>query len=753
MVRQTAGQFAESCDPRRSLIVCWMMPRLRALAIALLLLPVTRVAAQSAPQTAMTSGRFIARHDIVVQRDTVWFTTRESDHNGAMPCGVGFVRSTGSWIARDDCPPDSASTDSAVRDSVRGTGDTAFVARLTRGFSLVQLRDSVRSESSHFPQTIHGVRHDASGRVTAVVVPDTRKNRFRMLATVEDSNTVLYENFSVGIESWITSGGSAWFGLFAGRPRVGEVAEYRQLDVPEWMGGVVHVELLSGRVTPLLHPALRSHFVSSLAVAGGDLWIGTDHYDVERSEPTVGLLRFRSADSSWTRFGSDWTPLPGSEIQRLLSIRDSLFIATDSGFAVLDTRNMQWSARYLAMDLAGDRRVIALHPSRLPVDSVLLAAVRLADHLGEPELSRFVSTARRADAAALGAFLQADQQPASFDYRHEYPPIGGNLDEAVRALSDSQFVPFLRRAFDRGRPSDARLLASNALTSIHSPVARRVADDILARGDVTSGVQIAATRAQSGDAGAVAWLRARLADPAVRRDTVVRGDREYALFTALDTVVSSLRAARDSASVPRMLDLLGSHASYQVLKTAFDIGTNAHLLTLASRIRRYPGLWDDYLHDLQWVRLDDVSNAPDGPPGERAAELPGVRASAWWISREILVRTDSALLRLGVDRNDVHQLRGYALETARWWGNASAVPVLIALFGREELNANTISLALVTLTANSAAPKLPEPSATAEQLSAARRYWTGWWSANARRFRPPDHESRTRAAQRWIGGR
>lgn len=497
-------------------------------------------------------------------------------------------------------------------------------------------------------------------------------------------------------------------------------------------GGVLRYETPDGRSIALKHEGLVDHTVSALAYTAEALWIGTDRTD---GSAYGGLLRFRPADSSWARFVSGASPLPGNDILALQATNEVLAIATDSGMAVLEPRTGAWQVRYFQQVARNDSVVWIASVSRPTEDPMLVAARRLGTLLGDTRLSALH------DACLLGnrdPLLLIARMPES------EVKMRGVLDIAAAALSDPAFLPFLERAIDSD-DSAQRLLASEALVRSSDPRARALLNRLMATGSIDRALYAVGRLALSRrDSAATRWLAAKLADPAVRSDTVRRALGGAMPMSRLDTLVETVIALGEPSFAPALWALLDGPTSHRVIPALMDLGTLPQQKELIGVVAARPKLWAAYF--AQFVPDDSGSTPRGGPFGEDR----DLRRTLVTLARLALMRPDSALEASGLSEASARRTtRTNAVGVLVEWGGSPVIPFLIEQLGRPNIDALALVEGIVRVAGVDGGPVFKSADATPEQRRATQMYWNRWWAANSGSFAAPTRDGGTRAVRAW----
>lgn len=694
---------------------------------------------------AQTDARPIFPQRIVVTPDTIWFVPTAADvQDDASRRALGYVIPTEEWIesrlARARIP--AARTRGRPIEAGTERPGAHVAAPLREGVDLLHVADTVVQRAKGWPGRVYAVRVASTGRVTRLLVP----RRWQPRSASRPGEVVSPAgDYATDIADWLATDDEIWFGLWAGPSYVEELGALRGNPPARWKGGILRYTVSSGTVTPLLHVALEDHVVTGLAVSGGMLWVATDRYDYTTADAraTTGLLGYRLSDHQWTQFTSGYSPLPGNSIRALAASGDHLAILTDSGAAVLRTPDARWSVRHFAESVRNDSLVWLASAERQAPDSVLRAARRLAAWLGETDLSAFVAAARHARLQPLVSVLAAREDPGAHDVTGAPLPFNGVLEPASHALADPAFLPFLLRALVRS-DGETRTLASEALLRDPDPHVQAVVRAILDTGSFDIGIHMAGRLAARGDASAARWLVARAADPAIRADSARRFEGESRM-SRLDTLVETIVVLGDSTVSHVLLGLLDSHAAARAMRGVVLAGAFTDQRRLADSIVRRPRLWAIYLDQF----IPAYSGA-ESPPALPLVNDAHVRSIAVRIARMLAAARDGALRQAGVsDAEQRRRGRISAAEVLVRFGQAPAVPYLIQLLDRPDLDARLAAESLVRLTGVATGPGVREAYPGVKERQLLQSFWAGWWKHYGERFRNVTIEEGNGALAEW----
>lgn len=600
--------------------------------------------------------------------DTVWFLGEISRY-APPPPSFGYVRATGEWVRagpRADLDRGSGPPHEPARDTVEvATG----VTLIRRGYETGAGDLVVLADGAVVP-------------VPAEVPPEVKKRLVAPILERSHPRPDLEEaaaTFPVerSVSAWTADDSTVWLG------RAGMWTEGTG-----GLGGIVRVDRRDGRVESYWTEHLMDATVTGLALAGDRLWIGTLHPGEYGPRGSTAVLRLDPETGAWDRLTPAGSALPSSLVWGLAGARDTVWIATDSGLAVVDAASGEWQVRSLVPELEGDSVVFALRSGAAP-DPVRDVAFVLMERLGVERRAAFLAAARR---APPGPFADVYRQNVGWD----------------RPLADSVFVPFLLEALGR-RATDASL-ALAALGGIPAPLWDPApVRDILARRDpyLRTGAARALARAGYGDG--VEWLRRELRAPSPGVDW--------------SEVVSTLGEIRDTASIPALAEAVEERRGgvpYRALRAMRSDSAWRALLRVATRL---PEIQRSLFHDV----VEDTLAAPLHDPAFQAAV-------------EKLARGATTA------HDDERRLAGAAFLLQR--GDTTAVaPILDLLADNRDPWGPAVTL--VRITGVDTAPPVPAWDATAADRARALEFWTGWWEENVDTFRPVPRERGLEALRRW----
>jgi hypothetical protein len=702
------------------------------------------VASPAVARAQADARRIFPRH-IIVSGDTIWFAPDAADErDDRTRRALGFVIAEGAWIeariARSRIP--APSDRPAPLEYGEERSGAHVVATLRPGIDLLHVGDTVVQKAHGWPGRVYAVRLTTNGRVSLLVVPRAWR---RHSAERPDDTASEIGDYATDISTWTASGDTIWFGTWAGPSYVRNLAVLDRNPPARWKGALLQYDAASAMVTPILDERLEEHVVTSIVRDGDWLWIGTDRRDylTPRARAESGLLAYRPSDRQWRQFLSGYSPLPGNAIGSMTAVGDLLAILTDSGAAVLRTTDESWSVHHFSETIRNDSLVWVASTLRPSPDSVLWAARRLARYLREPRLTLVLHGARLAKREPLLALLATRDDPGARDASGAPLPFVGVLDPAADALADPAFLPLLLELLPR-RDGEARLLISEALLRDPDPRARAAVRAVLDTGSLASGLHLAGRLAMRGDADARTWLLTRLADPKVRADTVPRFEGEQRMAT-LDTLVETFVALGDSTMSHAMLDLLDSPAGVRAMRGIIVAGSFTDQRTLGDSVMPRPRLWGSYLE--QFVPAYTGADAPPALPFISDAQ---VRATAVRIARLLARAPDSTLASAGAgDRLQRDESRRSACDVLVRFGGAPAVPFLVDLFGRPDLDTRLLAESLVRLTGVATAPGVRESNPDATERQRQQEFWRHWWSQYGARYRRLSEEESRRAVDAW----
>jgi hypothetical protein len=96
------------------------------------------------------------------------------------------------------------------------------------------------------------------------------------------------------------------------------------------LGSLVRFDRRTNETKVFQPPELGTTSITHIAVAGGALWLGTQHFGEGHIQPAAGLARFDAATGAVQSYGAG-SPLLGSIVTALRAEGTSLWAATDEG--------------------------------------------------------------------------------------------------------------------------------------------------------------------------------------------------------------------------------------------------------------------------------------------------------------------------------------------------------------------------------------------------------------------------------------
>jgi hypothetical protein len=253
--------------------------------------------------------------------DTVWFEgERGYDSLQVRYC---FSRRTGEWCRR----PRRGSAEQRASWVPRGRGDRVSLAP---GLALVCRPPIVAAGDCE----TFGVRADGDTTLYALV-PRASKPVLSMLQQAAQIETDQPPSISELVTSWAAADDAIWFGLGGGFPE--GYGTY---------GALLRFDRTRRTVETVIHAGLADATVTGLAVDGDNLWVGTFHPAEYGPVGATGVLCQNLRTRRWTTLDSAGAWLPDKVVQTLAAHDGMLYIATQHGLAVFDTRTGRSSVRY-----------------------------------------------------------------------------------------------------------------------------------------------------------------------------------------------------------------------------------------------------------------------------------------------------------------------------------------------------------------------------------------------------------------------
>jgi hypothetical protein len=553
--------------------------------------------------------------------------------------------------------------------------------------------------------------------------------------------------FSRIVDGYANSGDYIWLGLKAwtmDNGSSGEPCENRfGMYCTEQWGGIIQFNTRSKTMRYLLPPLAGYNSPDAMVVAGGHLWLGK--YDE--------VIRFRIIPGTGVRRASIDTTYPRGTIRSLESDGRLVALVSDNGVAIADAATATWRARWFGFDDTADTTLYWLTTRPAPPDSAptdtteagsygARRGVRvLMDALGLPTTERpaFRAAAARLPASRYIDFFDVYDRGSSNVDPEAF--LRGAYTEAVAALADSVFLPFLVRALGAKAPPGVDWrggwydgFALSALLAMPGDAGRRSARAVLDTvHDVQRAVGMALHMTNEHDEDGRRWLVTRFTDPVFLAHEVLTPSPESADF------FSAISGLRDTTLAPILFDLL---ADPRMRAWAYD-----DLRMLGSVA---PRIWSDLARrgvadsSLAGALLQDAANDTS------IASDPGVRPFLHGAARRVLqlVADTSARKRFSTQlggRPD-ENLVSSAARLVAFYRGADAIPDLVRVLREGNVvDQYGAAAALVNLTGVDSAP------AWTGGLNVGRhaRFWTNWLARAPRPIVAVSAVAGAAAAERW----
>ena len=708
---------------------------------------------------------------VYVTGDTVWFQEDVRPGTVTPVAVVGYVRSTGRWFLarrswRQIVPRHVAERRSGVlSDYVEPDASGERKQPLAYGFSII---DTTAQLDPRFVGQDDAVFHSTPR--SALVAPWGAREELRVRITGAERRRLYLASgwtleprqvpppFTTYLERWASGEGVLAFAFPAPEPpEVPRFPTEEELNrPPEYLGGFAVFDMRQRRLRPALHPQLLERRYTGLEVAGGALWVALRD-DIEGGgvdDPR--LARYDLATGRWTFLGSGHVPLAG-EFRDMAGDGTRLFVVGADGVGVLDTRTSRWDVRYYAdssyqlpdgadttITLLTARRRMSDRPSAGDGPDTNEVLRSIAAELAPRHRTAFIEVLR--DRVPLDSLAElVIEMGLGPSYVCDDPcPFRNVWERAGDMLRRPEFVPFLREAM--WRPATQGFAAS-VLGGLGDSVYASALRATLDSGTLVAAVAAADTLVGRGDPAGLRWLRSRLYDPAVvsQLDPVPgSSDRP------MELVARTLVRHRDTASVPRLLELLWPPGvrevpaypawgpRWYVPRILIQLPDSGSRRRLALGMAERPVLWPLLLH---WVAADSV---PTDDPGVRAAASRAAVAAVS-LSDSAWDALDGGILKLNREPRE-RALRSVLARPAKYEPR-TLIPALVASLGRDTTYAYWKIQALVQVTANDAAPREPLGAADVRR---SYDYWSAWWARHVASFTPVSEEAGKAAFKRWA---
>jgi hypothetical protein len=610
---------------------------------------------------------------IVIQPDTVWFTGTVW-RTGADSTSYALVRSTGRWlrVARRSFPPEPKLVPATPRDTVL----------LAPGFALVLRQERERSGDTATTSQL-GVLTKADERFVPLVpvLPADQAERLRppeglWYGTAMDAKTKDLPLAGVS-GAWAADREAVWFGLSGG---------FSEGD--GGVGGLLRYDLKSSSLESIWNAWLLQASVTSMAIAGGGLWIGTLHPGEYGAWGHTGLLRYDLRTRDWLRYQSDTTPLPGNLIWNLASDGHRIWLSTDQGLAELNLRTGRWRVGYFEPALRGDSVVYELVPVRpSPVNQKAFA---LMLRLGVRRQAEFLETVRR-------------RTPEAFRCDME------DGDCQIGVLAAEPLVPFLVEALN-GSGGD---LAARALEKLGNRDVLPSLRQSLGTAQPLRAPSIALALAHLGDTAGPAWIRRRLEQ---------RPPPPYLEFT-----IGVAAQLRDPANIPALLRLLHSPDHGQSAMSALEQFASPRVWQQAA-----DSVLGDTVATAHFLLVVQYSKAPYDDPRFRQSYGRIIDAALESRSRQLRTLAAQNLIQRR-DPRGIPELIRLMTEDQYWMPLGEKLRVLVEATGVDSLPVSS---------------NLNWDSDSSE-IRKAQAVWMSWWEKSRRHVQFVSEDEGRAALERW----
>jgi hypothetical protein len=525
---------------------------------------------------------------------------------------------------------------------------------------------------------------DAGGPVI-ISRTDSRTYVLRQELTAEDRRWLKADSPSLAdlpvggfSQAWTRAGNDVWFGLGGGYTEEGSGG----------LGGLVHVDLGSGRVEWVRSRYLLTVTVSSLAVMDGALWIGTLHPGECEETAGVGLLRYDLKSHEWQRYTADSSALPSDLIWMIAADGNRLWVTTPAGIAALETRSRAWKVWSFALALHGDTMVHELVEGKHPSATVRDHFFNLMTLMQIPDRQAFLQAWLTTDTMRFSTFAES-----------------GNPDTAAVGLAQPPMAPFLVQALNRrGAP---RSLAAIALGRLGDPrwiPALRAVFDPSDTDRSDQSVAFAVALTELGDSTGVRWVRRML-------DSTRSGSENRGMNFA--NAIHAAGRIRDGRSIPDLTGLLrgsrGGRWTLEAYSALWQIGTPDAWLALARNVtlpREKRQLFSDFLGGATGMPVQD---------------------SAF---RAAVSETAVSTLRSVPDAPRVREDIARAADVVVHLARIDAWPQLVELIKGNQTGYQLAMTTLIRLTGVDSVPA--PPVADSLQRARADAFWRSWFAAPAR---------------------
>jgi hypothetical protein len=598
---------------------------------------------------------------IVVQPDTVWFAGPRYQASSIDTIAYALVRRTGQWlrVGRRSFPPPPKLVPEDLADTVTLIPGIALGLRKVPGAT-----DTATALQLGVTSTVDRVFHPLVPVLTAREAEGLKPEEGHWYGTDMDARTTdlpLAEANGV----WAADSDAVWFGLAGGFS-----------EGSGGVGGMLRFDARNRTVESIWHVGLLQVTVSSLSIAGGGLWVGTVHNGEYGPGGWIGLLRYDLRTGDWLRYQADSTPLPGNAIWETATDGHRIWVSTDQGLAEIHLRTGRWRVAYFEPVLRGDSIVHELVRSR-----------------PSPILEKTLALMRRLDPPRRAEFLDAIRK---------LPPqrFACEMDDRscqVEALATPSLTSFLLDALS-GKGADLAALALQRLGDRSVLPALRKS---LVTVDKYRARVIAVALHQMGDPAGREWIHEELR------------------LRPGDAAISAAGEIRDSASIPRLIQLLPMEYLGNNAMSALAVFQSASVWRqVADSVLANPAGTENFLLYARY-------NAPvDDPEFERALT-------------RILVRA------LRDPSPHVEMMAAMHLVARR---DTLGIPHLIRLLPEDRMTSYQEKLsALVQATGIDSAPG----RATDAGMREAQAFWASWWERSRERFRFATQEEGEAALVRW----
>jgi hypothetical protein len=514
--------------------------------------------------------------DVRVLDDTAWFFSGRLAEGAKRHPVIGFIPATGQWIT-----------------ALRLWRTLDSLGNLHSRSGPVDTRPNESQAIGPRYGLVDGRTSYEGNEVTrfALVRPDGRRVRLRL----DDSPTArraLYRegggrvtvrhpapSFSRMPSVWAAASGRIAFAFPGWGPPPREWFWSQMADTGQWnyaplLSGVLVFDVATSRLTSLAHPKLIERGWRGIELVDHYLFVAPDSLNDDRYEThpaatsrTPRLARYDFSTNRWMIYRPADLPTGEAPLQAIASDDRHVYVASDTGVAVLDVESNTWNARFYA-----DRRVVVADGADSVITELALRAVApVAEDTSERGDTAHVLEvlATRLAVRHQSALERTMLELIPFDSLADVASFVSRMDERANTFGDmdapfgpsnatmqvvmarAKFEPFLREAMWRVTAQDFALGTLRRMGEVQLVSALRATLD---SGSAPAAVAAADTLLRRHDPAAIRWLRRQVEQADVPMDFEPEG-RAWGGWP-MRSIVYLLASHDDTASIPSLVRLL-----------------------------------------------------------------------------------------------------------------------------------------------------------------------------------------------------